>query len=284
MNTLREIVRAHLPAAQAKLLEIGAYDRPTFTKQEANIFFLDVLTQKQLAADAESSPSYKKEAVVPVDYVVESNDYGKYVHDTFDAVIADNVFEHISNPIKWLETLQRMLNPDGFIFLCIPEYDQIFDRFRQPTPLAHLINDYIKDVPDLDPEHSLELSLLYDMNYVKQENVLADRMNMQALRHAYDTPHFGVHCHAFSSKTFEYQIIKPMLMLDIMPLSFVALCPTYMSFVVVLQNRFAPMPLTYEQFVYNNMPIPSPQSKKSHSHSIAERILRKIWQLAGSKS
>ena len=100
-------------------------------------------------------------------------------------ILADNVFEHISNPIRWLMSLEKLLNPNGYIFLCIPEYDQIFDRFRNTTDLGHLVADYFEGVPDLDPRHTVELELFYDMNYVNKPNILEDRLSIKRLQEVY---------------------------------------------------------------------------------------------------
>lgn len=280
--TMRTVIESYVLNNSPKILEIGAYDRPTFTKAEANIFFLDALSTEELAADAEKSPSYKKEDIVPVDYIIKSNEYERYINDTFDMILADNVFEHISNPIRWLMSLEKLLNPNGYIFLCIPEYDQIFDRFRNTTDLGHLIADYFEGVPDLDPRHTVELELFYDMNYVNKPNILEDRLSIKRLLEVYKKPHFGMHCHAFSSRTFEYQIIKPILKLGLMELSFVGLHPIYMSFVAVLQKHHAEIKLEYNQILPNppveQVPAQNeiPQDNENHNMSLFKRILRRI--------
>ena len=164
-----------------------------------NGYYLDILTRKELLNDAENSPSYSVNIVEP-DYIVSSNSYEKDVHDTFDCIIADNVFEHIANPIKWLKTMSLLLEDRGCLFLRIPEYGTCFDRFRSPTNFAHLVSDYIRDVPDKDPVHSVEVGIYYDMNHIGEENNIADKINLERSINDYKNPHFGVHCHTFSGK------------------------------------------------------------------------------------
>ena len=229
---MRDITTKYLNPKESRLLEIGAYDRPTFTKERANIFFVDAQSKEE-----------------EVDYIVSSNEYEKYISDVFNAILADNVFEHISNPIPWLQSLTSLLEPNGYIFLRVPEYKKTFDKFRQQTAFAHLLTDYIRNVPDIDREHSVEVGIYYDMNYIKERNITEENINFERSIHDYNNPHYGVHCHTFSSDTFEKKIINPILMLGILDLSFVRIYCDKGAFTIVLQKGKRDVSLTFEDFV-----------------------------------
>ncbi|MEI8085376.1 MAG: hypothetical protein WCG93_04070 [Paludibacter sp.] len=60
----------------------------------------------------------------------------------FDAVISSNVIEHSPNPIWFLLNLHFITNEKGYQYHAIPHHKLIFDRFRQPTSLEHIIEDF----------------------------------------------------------------------------------------------------------------------------------------------
>lgn len=249
MWNLKECIKKYIDARNVKLLEIGAFDRPTFTKHEADIYFVDAQSKEELIADAHKNGRCA-DTIVDVDYVIYSNEYEKYIRDRFDVIIADNVFEHISNPIKWLQTLSALLHDNGYVFLCIPEHGVGFDKYRTPTTFAHILTDYIRNVPDLDPEHSVEVGICYDMNYIREENKICEKINLERSLNDYMNPHYGVHCHTFSCKSFVNKIMKPILMLGIASFKIFE-CSEAGSgaFIVVLQKDSEEVNLTFDEFV-----------------------------------
>jgi SAM-dependent methyltransferase len=58
----------------------------------------------------------------------------KYDPNTFDLIICNNVFEHLSDPIKGASEVYRCLKKDGELFLVVPFlfplHDEPFDFFR----------------------------------------------------------------------------------------------------------------------------------------------------------
>lgn len=210
---LQPLVEKYLDIKSASILEIGAYDSPTYTKKEANIKFLDIQKKQELVKDA---LYFKKDIskIVEVDFYVETNEYDLYITDTFDCIIADNVFEHISNPIKWLITKSKLLNKNGLLFLSLPEYTECFDKFRNPTSFAHIVTDFIRDVPDLDPEHCVESSIYYSLDYQNLPDIY-EKLNIDKIKYWYANPHFGIHCHCFEYKTFINKIMKPIILTNL---------------------------------------------------------------------
>jgi SAM-dependent methyltransferase len=73
-----------------------------------------------------------------------------------DFVIASHVLEHLANPIAMLLECFRVLRPEGLLVLLIPDRHKTFDRERSPTPLAHLIDEYRRDVREVDDAHILD--------------------------------------------------------------------------------------------------------------------------------
>jgi 2-polyprenyl-3-methyl-5-hydroxy-6-metoxy-1,4-benzoquinol methylase len=63
--------------------------------------------------------------------------------ETFDAVIAQQVFEHLYNPVSYLKEIQRILKPGGVLFVSVPNYGSVVARMEGPnwemvSPVAHV--------------------------------------------------------------------------------------------------------------------------------------------------
>ena len=73
-----------------------------------------------------------------------------------DFVIASHVLEHLANPLAMLVEIHRVLRQGGMLVLLIPDRHTTFDRDRGPTPLAHLIDEYQRDIREVDDAHILD--------------------------------------------------------------------------------------------------------------------------------
>jgi SAM-dependent methyltransferase len=72
---------------------------------------------------------------------------------SFDSVIACHVIEHLANPIAALREFERVRRRGGRLVLVVPDRHRTFDSVREPTTLAHLLNDFRRGVTDVDVEH-----------------------------------------------------------------------------------------------------------------------------------
>jgi SAM-dependent methyltransferase len=73
-----------------------------------------------------------------------------------DFVIASHVIEHLANPLAMLIDIHRVLRTGGLLILLVPDRHRTFDRDRDPTPLDHLVDEYRRDVREVDDEHIIE--------------------------------------------------------------------------------------------------------------------------------
>jgi hypothetical protein len=71
----------------------------------------------------------------------------------YDSTISSNLIEHSPNPIFLLLNLHFMTRRNGWQFHAIPHYKYTYDAFRQPTPLAHLIEDFENKTDISDTTH-----------------------------------------------------------------------------------------------------------------------------------
>jgi len=81
---------------------------------------------------------------------------GAIPDQSVDFVIASHVIEHLANPLAMLVDIHRVLRPGGLLVLLVPDRHQTFDRHRPPTPLAHLVDEYERDVREVDDAHVAE--------------------------------------------------------------------------------------------------------------------------------
>ena len=74
----------------------------------------------------------------------------------FDAVVACHLIEHLANPVEALREFDRVLRPGGRLVLIVPDRTRTFDSVREPTPLAHVLDDFDRHVNEVDAEHIRE--------------------------------------------------------------------------------------------------------------------------------
>jgi SAM-dependent methyltransferase len=83
--------------------------------------------------------------------------------ETYDAVLASHVIEHLSNPLGALAEWQRVVRPGGHVLLIVPHRDGTFDHRRPTTSLAHLQADAERDTGEDDLTHLEEILELHDL-------------------------------------------------------------------------------------------------------------------------
>jgi SAM-dependent methyltransferase len=73
-----------------------------------------------------------------------------------DFVIACHILEHLANPLAILVDIHRVLKPGGLLILVLPDRHFTFDRERSPTSLAHVVDEYRRDVREVTDDHIIE--------------------------------------------------------------------------------------------------------------------------------
>ena len=80
--------------------------------------------------------------LVDVDFVIKDGGILEAVHETFDYVVAAHVFEHVPNPIAWLDEMRALLRPGGILSLIIPDRRFTFDVLRPATSSGEMLEAY----------------------------------------------------------------------------------------------------------------------------------------------
>ena len=60
--------------------------------------------------------------------------------NTLDYVLTSHVIEHFFDPVKALRQWHRVIKPGGYIFIIAPHKDRTFDKSREVTPVAELLD------------------------------------------------------------------------------------------------------------------------------------------------
>ena len=138
---------------QDKGLEIAPYHSPLAARSEGyNVRILDVFDQDELKGRALSDPLIPDEligAVEEVDYVGSATEIAKLIpseeHASFDYIVSSHNFEHLANPIKFLQGCEMLLKQGGVLTMAVPDARACFDYFRPRTVLGEWLEAYFED-------------------------------------------------------------------------------------------------------------------------------------------
>lgn len=144
----RERILTGIDVQHSRGLEIGPLATPIVRKCDGDISYLDHLPTQELKLKY-TGHGFNVDNIVNVDYVLQSGlslseILGKENH--FDYVIASHVFEHIPNPIGWMEEIWEILLPSGKLSLVIPDKRFCFDYFRSLTNTGGVLESYFQNV------------------------------------------------------------------------------------------------------------------------------------------
>jgi SAM-dependent methyltransferase len=112
-------------------IEIGASTQNSFDlKRSVNVDFSD--EQGGLWQDENCEPATVN--------IVALGDDLPFKDNTLDYVLSSHVIEHFFDPVKALREWHRVIKPGGYIFVIAPHKDRTFDKPREVTPVAELMD------------------------------------------------------------------------------------------------------------------------------------------------
>jgi SAM-dependent methyltransferase len=117
------------------VLEIGPFDRPMVTGD--GVYYFDVLDQENLIKKAKTNP--RRTGTVPFIHYVSPIGDMTIIDRTFAAVFSSHAIEHQPDLMKHLCDVGRILKPNGFYFLAIPDKRYCFDHFSAESSIADVI-------------------------------------------------------------------------------------------------------------------------------------------------
>jgi predicted SAM-dependent methyltransferase len=146
----REQLLKHITKLQ-KGIEIGPWFAPLAAKREGyNCLSFDVFDTETLKKNAEGDPLVDRSrvsSIETVDVVGNSTEIYDVIAargevSTFDYIISSHNFEHLPNPIRFLQGCEKVLKPGGYLSMAIPDKRACFDYFRPVSTLGSWLEAY----------------------------------------------------------------------------------------------------------------------------------------------
>jgi SAM-dependent methyltransferase len=120
-----------------------------------------------------------------------------FAENSYDALLASHVLEHVANPLGALAAWQRVVRPGGHVLLIMPHREGTFDHRRPITTLQHMREDAERVVQEDDMTHLEEVLRLHDLARdpgAPSRDAFAQRCRDNASLRA-------MHHHVFDSRT-----------------------------------------------------------------------------------
>lgn len=136
-----------------KGIEIGASSYRNFGLDSINVDISDNSNEESIFSKAQIEfGGYVKK----VDIVARGDEL-PFEENSWDFVLSSHVLEHIFDPIKALKEWHRVIKPQGYICIIIPDKRRTFDRLRPRTKLNELIRRHSGEIPDpnIDTHHNV---------------------------------------------------------------------------------------------------------------------------------
>lgn len=115
-------------------------------------------------AEAGRNFGYHPEKSPGMQFICEATNLAEIADATYDVILSSHCLEHIANPIKALYEWRRVLAEGGRLLLIVPNKDRTFDWRRPVTTLAHVIQDYERNIGEDDLTHLTEILSLHDLD------------------------------------------------------------------------------------------------------------------------
>lgn len=142
-----------------RFLEIGPLCSPLLN--DVNSYFTcDIKNTEEVKSRYHNDPTRDIKKVISIDFVMEDS-YEKTFENfpLFDYVINSHVFEHIPNPIFFLQDISKILSEKGKLIMIMPDKRYCYDYYRECSSFAEMYNVWEKlNKYDIDGE---EKEVLY---------------------------------------------------------------------------------------------------------------------------
>ena len=142
-------------------MEVAPYFNPVVPKSEGyNCLVLDVFDTETLRKHAEDDPNIVSERynrIEDVDVVSDASRLKEVIAEKdltgkLNYIVSSHNFEHLPDPISFLQGCSVGLVPGGVLAMAVPDGRACFDHFRMPTRLSAWLGAYHRGVTQPTPE------------------------------------------------------------------------------------------------------------------------------------
>ncbi len=206
----------------ARGIELGPYFSPLASKHDGyNCLYLDVFDTQTIRRRAAADPFLSAEQAAQVESVdlvgdaVRIDELCRDAGETepFDYIISANNFEHLPNPIKFLQACGRVLKTGGFLSIVVPDKSGCLDFYRPRTSLTAWIEAFFEErerptYAQIFEQVSMiargagEEASVASFSFVAERNLRASFEDWARKRVENDETYFDVHCSAFTPNSF----------------------------------------------------------------------------------
>ena len=120
---------------------------------------MDYFSNEELLENYRNTYAYR-EGLQHIDYVVKEKKYKEVINEKFDLIYSSHNIEHLPCLINGLNNWSDILNENGLVFLGIPDYSYVFDRYKNPTTIFDVLRNYYEKVKKPPPFTILESKYL----------------------------------------------------------------------------------------------------------------------------
>lgn len=176
-------------------IEIGALHSPLSLPPNAKVKFVDRMSKASLY---EHYPELRSHNLVEVDVIDDGEYLSTFPDNSQDFVVANHFIEHSEDPIVTISNLLRVTKVHGVIYLAIPDMKKTFDRNRQQTTLAHLLDDHRLGVKTSRRSHYEEWVGLVEPHFGRSYDKPSFDRRVEELLGM----HYSVHFHCWEDAGF----------------------------------------------------------------------------------
>lgn len=142
-------------------IEIAPYFNPAVAKRDGHpVLTLDVFDTQTLRAHAAKDPhipAARIDEIEAVDIVADACGVGDAVTrlgraGQFRYIVSSHNFEHLPNPIRFLQGCSVALASGGIVSMAVPDGRACLDHFRMPTRLSDWLSAYHRGLDQPPPE------------------------------------------------------------------------------------------------------------------------------------
>ncbi len=185
-------------------IEIGPWHAPLCPKREGwSVLINDVLPVddlRQRAAADPNIPASGAEMIEEVDLVGPAHRLDKLTEErSFDFIVSSHNFEHLPNPVSFLQAAQVVLRPGGVLTMAVPDKRRIFDRFRPRSTLGDVVEAYRQDAERPSGRQVFDFSTHHTAD---GRSAARDLKAQHGLWVQNDDTYRDVHCWAFTPMSF----------------------------------------------------------------------------------
>jgi SAM-dependent methyltransferase len=167
-------------------IEIGALHNPLPLPPGARVRYVDHLPEAELR---KHYPELDGQAFAPVTIIGSAQDLTMVGDASVDFVVANHLLEHLEDPVAGLKEFERVLRPDGVVYLALPDKRRTFDRDRELTPVQHLLDEHRKGAEANRGQHYLDWATRVD----KKDDAHAAALLAKG---------YSIHFHVWRADTF----------------------------------------------------------------------------------